>query len=150
MSLSKSIFYTLLNDLFQIISALEIHTFEKVFTAKYIMKLERKEQNPSSFHGMAEVGRNLWRSSATTSLLKQGHLEQTAITIAGCNYLTIKIQTKQTNKKHKKQPKNQSHPQTKAILKLYKVRILLFAFFCTKNNIFHFVCAEFVYSNFLL
>lgn len=144
----------MIND--QSVSELEIHTFEKFFTAKYIMKLGRKEQNPSSFHRMAEVGRNLWRSSATTSLLRQGHLEQTAITLAGCNYLTIKIQTNQPTKQKTqkptpkpKQPTNQSH--TKTLQKqLQRVSILLSAFFCTKNNIFHFVCAEFVYSNFLL
>lgn len=40
-------------------------------TQPYIVPLKYKSQNPP----MVEVGRDLWRPSSPTSLLKQGHLE---------------------------------------------------------------------------
>jgi len=39
---------------------------------------------------MVEDGTDLWRSSDPPLLLKQGHLEEAAITIADCNYLLQK------------------------------------------------------------
>lgn len=43
-----------------------------------VKKYSRGDISPQKDHRMVEIGQDLWRSSGSTSLLRQDHLEHTA------------------------------------------------------------------------